>query len=91
VLLVIFIILYNVTHSNIAREWIAIDKVHSDFHSVGLKVIDAINRNNSIETSNFYSQAEELSIELMALIDKLIIVIAENTESGIEILRVTEE
>ena len=76
----------NVTNSNIAREWIAIDKVHNEFHSMGEKVIDAINSNNLIQVDNFYTQAEELSKELIVLIDNLIIVIEKNSGLGIEIL-----
>ena len=76
----------NVTNSNIAREWIAIDKVHNEFHSMGEKVIDAINSNNLIQVNNFYTQAEELSKELIVLIDNLIIVIEKNSGLGIEIL-----
>ncbi|MHB8072550.1 methyl-accepting chemotaxis protein [Desulfosporosinus fructosivorans] len=78
----------NVTHSEIAREWIAIDKVHNEFHNMGMKVIAAIHRNNSIEANNFFLQADELSKELIVLIDKLVIVIEKNSESGIEILGV---
>jgi len=78
----------NVTQSKIATEWIAIDKVHNEFHSMGMKVIDAINSNNSTQTNNFYLQAEQLSKELIILIDNLIKVIEKNSESGIEILGV---
>ncbi|MDR3601908.1 MAG: methyl-accepting chemotaxis protein [Desulfosporosinus sp.] len=78
----------NVTHSEIAREWIAIDKVHNEFHSIGMKVIDAINSANSTEANNLYLQAEKLSEELISLIDTLIKVINKNSESGIEILKV---
>ena len=76
----------NVTHSDIANEWIVIDKIHDEFHSMGMKVIDAINRNDSIQTNNFYSQAEKLSKKLIILIDNLIKVIEKNSELGTEIL-----
>jgi len=81
----------DVTHSAIAREWVAIDKVHEEFHSMGIKVIDAINRNNSVQANDLYSQAEKQSEELVILIDNLINVIEKNSESGIEILRAVTE
>ena len=81
----------NVTHSDISREWAAVDKVHNELHSMGKKVIDAINSNDLIQANNHYSQAEKLSKEIFVLIDEIIIAIEKKSESGIEILRgVTE-
>lgn len=81
----------NVAHSNIEKDWIAIDKVHDEFHSIGLKVVEAINKNDSALANNLYFQAENLSKELISLIDNLIKVIVRNSESGIEILRAVKE
>jgi methyl-accepting chemotaxis protein len=81
----------NVNHSDIAQEWIAIDKVHNEFHNIGKKVIDAINSNNSILANNLYSEAEMQSRELIVHIDNLIIAIEEKSKLGIEILRVATE
>jgi len=80
----------NVAHSKIEREWTAIDKVHDEFHSMGAKVVESINKNDLIQTNNFYNQAERLSKELILLIDNLITVIKENSGSGIEILGIAE-
>ena len=81
----------DVTHSDIAKEWVAIDKVHDEFHGMGIKVIDAINSNNSVQANNLYSQAEKQSKELIVLIDNLIKIIEKNSELGIEILRAVTE
>lgn len=80
----------NVADSGIAREWNAINEVHNEFHGLGMKVIDALNNNNSIQTNNYYSQAEKLSKELIGLIDNLIIVIEKASASGMEILGVAK-
>ena len=37
----------NITHPDIVKEWTAIDKVHHELHSMGTKIVDAVNMNNS--------------------------------------------
>jgi methyl-accepting chemotaxis protein len=80
----------NVTHSDLASEWLGIDRIHDEFHNLGLKVIKAINSNDSVQANNLYLQAEKQSKELIALIDKVIKIIEKNSAAGIEILKVAE-
>ncbi|MBU3130763.1 methyl-accepting chemotaxis protein [Clostridium tagluense] len=81
----------NLTHSDIAKEWTAIDKVHNELHSMGTKVIDVININNSIQANSFYLQTEKLSKEIFVLIDNVIKAIERKSQSGIEILEAVKE
>jgi hypothetical protein len=80
----------NVTHSDLASEWLGIDKVHDEFHNLGMKVIKAINSNDSVQANTLYIQAEKQSQELIALIDNVIKTIEKSSASGIEILKVAE-
>ncbi|MBZ9633751.1 methyl-accepting chemotaxis protein [Clostridium sp. FP1] len=81
----------NLTHSDIAKEWTAIDKVHNELHSMGTKVIDAINSNNSIQANSFYLQTEKLSKEIFVLIDNVIKAIERKSQLKIEILETVKE
>lgn len=81
----------NVSHTNIANEWAAIDKVHDELHSMGVKVLNAIDHNDSTQANYHYQQAEKLSKEIFAHIDSIIKVIEKNSASGVEILKVVNE
>ena len=81
----------KMNNTDIAKEWTAIDKVHNELHGMGIEIIDAINRNNSIQVNNFYSQAEKLSKEIFYLIDNIIKGIEKNSKLGIDILKVAKE
>lgn len=81
----------NVTHSDIAKEWTSIDKVHNELHAMGTKVIDAINSNDEIQANNLYLHTEKLSVEIFSLIDNVIRAIQKNSKSGIEVLKVIGE
>jgi len=78
----------NITHPDIVKEWTAIDKVHHELHSMGIKVVDAVNMNNKTQANNLYLQAEKLSKEIFAHIDNTIIAIEKNTKLGVEVLKV---
>jgi methyl-accepting chemotaxis protein len=77
----------NVAHSDIAKEWADIDKVHNELHSMGTKVIGVINIVDSIQANNLYLDTEKLSKKIFSLIDNVIEVIEKNSNLGIEILR----
>jgi len=81
----------NVSHSDIAKEWTAIDKVHNELHSMGTKVVEVINRVDSTQANNLYLDTEKLSNKIFSLIDNVIEAIEKNSKSGIEVLRVVEE
>ena len=77
----------HVTHSDIAKEWTAIDGVHEGLHAMGAKIIDAINSRNKNQANNLYYQAETLSKEIFGHIDATISVIEKNSKSGVEVLQ----
>ncbi len=81
----------DVTHSDIAKEWISIDKVHNELHNMGPKVIAAINDNNSILANNLYLQTEKLSKDMVTIIVNVIKVIENKSKLGIKILEVVNE
>jgi methyl-accepting chemotaxis protein len=81
----------NVTRSDIAKEWTAIDKVHNELHNMGAKVVEVINKADLIQANKFYLDTEKLSKEIFSLIDNVIEAIKKNSQLGIEILRVVGE
>lgn len=78
----------NITHPDVVTEWTAIDKVHHELHSIGIKMIDAVNANNQAKAKNLYLQAEKLSKEIFAHIDNTIKSIETNSKLGVEVLQV---
>ena len=77
----------NITHPDIAKEWAAIDGVHQELHNMGIKVIDAVNRNNLAQANDLYLQAKKLSEEIFVHIDNTIKAIERNSNLGVEILQ----
>jgi methyl-accepting chemotaxis protein len=78
----------NITHPDIVKDWTAIDKVHHELHSMGIKVVDAVNMNNQTQANNLYSQAEKLSKEIFVHMDNTINAIEKNSKLGVEVLNV---
>jgi methyl-accepting chemotaxis protein len=77
----------NLTHPDVVKDWTAIDKVHHELHSMGIKVIDAVKVNNQTQANNLYLQAEKLSKEIFRHIDNTINEIEKNSKLGIEVLK----
>lgn len=77
----------NITHPDIANEWAAIDGVHHELHNMGIKVIDAVKRNNSTQANELYLQAKQLSEEIVVYIDNAIKAIERNSTLGVEVLQ----
>ncbi|WP_428834988.1 CZB domain-containing protein [Sporomusa ovata] len=77
----------TITHPDIAKEWSAIDGVHQELHSMGTKVIDAVNRNNLAQANDLYIQAKKLSEEIFVHIDNTIRAIERNSNLGVEVLQ----
>ena len=78
----------NIKHPDIAKEWLAIDGIHHELHTMGEKVISAIGNNNSELANKLYLQAKELSNTIFSHIDNTIIAIEKNSKLGIEVLRI---
>lgn len=62
----------NITHPDVVKEWTAIDKVHHELHSMGIKVINAVNIKDKVQANNLYLQTEKLSIEIFEYIENTI-------------------
>lgn len=78
----------HITHPDIAQEWAAIDGVHHQLHSMGVKVVDAVKSNNSQQANDLYLQAKQLSEEIFVHLDNVIHTIEKKSQLGIEILKV---
>lgn len=78
----------NITHSDIAKEWAAIDGVHHELHNLGTKAINAVNAKDEAQSGNLYLQAEKLSKEIFAHIDNIVKTIEKNSKAGVEMLKV---
>jgi len=76
----------NITHPDITKEWVAIDGVHHELHSMGEKIIDAISNKNPALANKLYLQANELSQKIFVHIDNTIKAIEKNSKMGVEVL-----
>lgn len=77
----------KITHPAVAEEWQAIDGVHHELHSLGIKVIDAVNNNNEVQAKQFYLLAKKFSEEIFTHIDNAIKAIENSSKCGVEILK----
>jgi Methyl-accepting chemotaxis protein len=81
----------NINYSDINNEWESIDKVHHELHSMGIKVIEAVNNEDKSLANDLYTQTENLSKSIFEHIENTIIIIEKNSKQGIDILRVNME
>lgn len=75
----------QIDNSEIAEDWKQIDIIHNEFHGVGDKVIDAVKQNDEKTAKQFYSEASELSKQMLAVLEKVESKIAQLMEEGINI------
>lgn len=61
----------KVEHPEINGDWKEIEKVHSDFHNLGDKVISSVKQNDEKSAKQFYNQAEELSKNILQMLKKI--------------------
>lgn len=78
----------NITHPDIVKDWTAIDKVHHELHSMGIKVVEAVNNGDKSYSNNLYLQTEKLSKVIFEHIENTIKAIEKNSRLGIDILKV---
>ncbi|MGC7870496.1 methyl-accepting chemotaxis protein [Desulfosporosinus sp. SYSU MS00001] len=72
----------NVTHPAIKDEWKAIDAVHDEFHKLGERVIDVVNKKQQPMALELYRQAEVLSNEIFRYLDAITEKVEELTKQG---------
>lgn len=77
----------HITHPDVSKDWLAIDAVHHELHATGIKIIDAVNSQNSAEAQKLCLQTENLSNLIFEYIDNTIKAIENKSKMGIEILR----
>lgn len=77
----------DVSGTDLAEVWQAIDHVHDELHTNGSKVIEAVKGNKPELARSLFLATEKLSQDIFAQLDKVIHVIADSTAKGVEILR----
>ncbi|WIV12441.1 methyl-accepting chemotaxis protein [Proteiniborus sp. MB09-C3] len=75
----------RINHSAISKEWEQIDVIHHDFHNIGNKVIDAVKQNDESTAQHLYSEAEELSKQMLTLLEKVNGKIGQLIKDGVSI------
>lgn len=78
----------TINHPDIVKEWQAIDGVHHELHTMGVKVIDAISNKNLTLANKLYLEAYELSKKVFIHMDNIITEIERKSKSGVEVLNV---
>lgn len=81
----------DITHPDITADWRAIDIVHEKFHSTGAAVLAAVEANNASAAHNQLVQAQDLSQQVFALLDKMIRAIEKNSQQGVEVMQVSTD
>lgn len=77
----------TIDQPDVQKEWNSIDAVHNQLHSMGEKVLDAVQKNDRTEAQSLFQQADHLSKQIFARIDNTIRVIEQKAKAGEEILR----
>jgi methyl-accepting chemotaxis protein len=75
----------HINHPEISEDWMQIDKIHHEFHSIGDKVLNAIKQNNSAAAQQHYSEAYELSKKMLAVLERVDAKVDQLTRNGLEI------
>lgn len=75
----------SIEHPSIAKEWKEIDGMHHNFHLLGEKSMEYIKLNNKSEAVKKYEEAEKISIELKALLNKLTQKLVELSNNGVAV------
>lgn len=77
----------TVSHPEIESKWRKLGEIHSEFHSIGDKVLDAVKRGESHKAQEHYSSAKRLSEEIFAYLDDIIAEVDRQTNKGINIFQ----
>lgn len=77
----------DIKHPVIEKEWKSIDGIHSELHSFGHKVIEAIKTKDQTVAWEHFSKAEELSREVLSYMDMVISKVEEQNLKGVQVLR----
>ncbi|PYG89948.1 methyl-accepting chemotaxis protein [Ruminiclostridium sufflavum DSM 19573] len=77
----------EVTHQAISSDWEKLGQIHAEFHSTGMKVIDAVKEGDASRAKDYYMSAIELSKEIFVYIDKIYKEIENQTEKGIDLFK----
>lgn len=75
----------SVNNSVIVNEWNKIGDVHKKFHSLGAKVVSAIERDNRGEAQNYRNEAENLSKTMLDALDLLISEVNKMSAKGVSV------
>jgi methyl-accepting chemotaxis protein len=77
----------RISDADISKDWLAIDEIHHNLHSMGIKVIEAVKGQNPAQANQLYLQAEAMSKSIFGYIDATVKGIEEKSKRGIEILK----
>lgn len=77
----------TIRQPDVQKEWSSIDDIHNELHSMGEKMIAAVNNNHNAQAQNLYMQAEELSAKIYSRIDNVIRIIEQKARAGEEVLQ----
>ncbi|PRR77811.1 Methyl-accepting chemotaxis protein 1 [Clostridium liquoris] len=80
----------NVEHPKILPSWKELGSIHLDFHKLGKKALDSIEKNDSEAANNFYRQAEQISSKIFKLLNSIIEDVKNIDSAGGKIFNATE-
>ncbi|SNT18842.1 methyl-accepting chemotaxis sensory transducer [Anaerovirgula multivorans] len=75
----------QIDHPSILEDWKSIDTLHHEFHSMGDKVINAVKQNHKSRAEEHYKKAQDLSKEMLAILEKVEEKVGELTDKGVKV------
>lgn len=71
-----------VRHPKLAQKWESLGDLHKEFHGIGKKLSEAISSKNAQGAADYGKRAEELSGQILSILDSLIETIREMSGQG---------
>ncbi|OGO80341.1 MAG: chemotaxis protein [Clostridiales bacterium GWC2_40_7] len=76
----------EISYPDIETDWIALGKIHMEFHALGDKVIDAVKAKQETKAREYCLAAEKMSNNIFDYMNSIIGKVDKLTEKGIDIL-----
>jgi methyl-accepting chemotaxis protein len=77
----------QIDYPEIVEDWKRIDTIHCEFHSMGDKVIEAVKQNDEKTARQFYTEAENLSKQMLAALGRVETKVEQLIHKGINIFK----
>jgi len=74
----------DIDNAEIAEKWKSIDAIHSEFHSMGDKAINAVKSGDQKDAHTFYLEAEKLSKRMLEVLEQVETKVRNMVQKGVK-------